>query len=179
MRRKFSVEPKQVRDLLALMGDDGDNGKSHASKLQSSLWSAYNRTVPGVLGIGPKTAASLVTEFKSIEELLANIDKIQNKKRRQLYELAFLLIVVSVPDDRFDRIEENVEVIRKALSLVELRYDVPLPLDFNQLQRKPIDRHQVRSSPIKSYCETMDSLVPTSVSQFSAAALVQVDHQKD
>jgi len=59
------ITPEQVIDVLALMGDSVDN-------------------VPGVPGIGPKTAASLVQEFGSIEGIFANLDKIKGKKRESL-----------------------------------------------------------------------------------------------
>ena len=55
------VRPEQVIDLLALMGDTADN-------------------VPGVPGVGPKTAASLLAEYGSIEGIYANIDRIKGKK---------------------------------------------------------------------------------------------------
>lgn len=55
------VRPDQVIDLLALMGDTADN-------------------VPGVPGVGPKTAASLLAEYGSIEGIYANLDKIKGKK---------------------------------------------------------------------------------------------------
>ena len=55
------VRPEQVIDLLALMGDSADN-------------------VPGVPGVGPKTAAALLAEYGSIDGIYANIDKIKGKK---------------------------------------------------------------------------------------------------
>ncbi|MFZ9916306.1 MAG: 5'-3' exonuclease H3TH domain-containing protein, partial [Phycisphaerales bacterium] len=55
------VRPEQVIDLLALMGDSADN-------------------VPGVPGVGPKTAASLLAEYGSIDGIYANIDRIKGKK---------------------------------------------------------------------------------------------------
>lgn len=59
------ITPAQVIDVLALMGDAVDN-------------------VPGVPGIGPKTASQLVQEFGSIEGIYANIDKIKGKKAENL-----------------------------------------------------------------------------------------------
>ncbi|TPW16772.1 MAG: DNA polymerase I, partial [bacterium] len=57
---KFGVPPSQVIDVLSLMGDTSDN-------------------VPGVPGIGEKTAAQLVREFGSLETILASIDRIPRK----------------------------------------------------------------------------------------------------
>ncbi|MEY5032235.1 MAG: hypothetical protein RL354_1266, partial [Planctomycetota bacterium] len=59
------VRPEQVIDLLALMGDSADN-------------------VPGVPGVGPKTAASLLAEYGSIEGIYANLDRIKGKKGESL-----------------------------------------------------------------------------------------------
>lgn len=59
--------PEQVIDILALMGDAVDN-------------------IPGVKGIGPKTAASLVNEFGSVEGIYENIDRVKGKTRDSLLE---------------------------------------------------------------------------------------------
>jgi len=56
------VTPEQVVDMLALMGDSSDN-------------------IPGVVGIGPKTAADLITTHGSIDGLLANLDGLTPKRR--------------------------------------------------------------------------------------------------
>jgi DNA polymerase-1 len=61
---KFGVPPSQVRDLLALMGDSSDN-------------------VPGVPGVGPKTAADLLTQFGTIDALYARIDEVAKAKLKQ------------------------------------------------------------------------------------------------
>ena len=65
VREKFSVEPEQVVDVLALMGDASDN-------------------VAGVRGIGPKTAAELILEFGNLENLLSRLSEIKQVKRQQL-----------------------------------------------------------------------------------------------
>lgn len=62
---KKGVKPSQVVDMLALMGDAVDN-------------------VPGVPGIGPKTAAALITEFGSLDALLAGLERVTGKKRESI-----------------------------------------------------------------------------------------------
>ena len=61
---RFGVPPEQVLDILGLAGDTSDN-------------------IPGVPGIGEKTASTLIKEFGDIENLLANIDKVKGKKRQE------------------------------------------------------------------------------------------------
>ncbi|NBX92875.1 MAG: DNA polymerase I [Proteobacteria bacterium] len=72
---KLGVRAEQVVDFLALMGDASDN-------------------IPGVNGIGEKTAAELISTFGSLENLYNNLDKIKQEKRRETLkkekEIAFL-----------------------------------------------------------------------------------------
>ncbi len=63
-REKFGVEPNQVRDLLALMGDSSDN-------------------VPGVPSVGQKTAAKLLSEHETLEGIYENLDTITRKALKQ------------------------------------------------------------------------------------------------
>lgn len=86
----YGVLPTQIIDLLSLTGDSSDN-------------------IPGVAGIGPKTASTLLKEFGSLDALLANTDKIQGKKQQTLIEnkdkallsrqLVSLHLDVNIPND--------------------------------------------------------------------------------
>ena len=68
IKQKFGIEqPKQVIDILGLMGDASDN-------------------IPGCPGIGEKTATKLIQEFGSIEELLNNTDKLKGALRKKVEE---------------------------------------------------------------------------------------------
>ncbi len=89
--RKRGVEPKQMLDVLALMGDASDN-------------------IPGVPGIGPKTATRLVVEHGSLENLLAHADAIKGKVGESLRE------------HRDDALRSQ--------ALVRLDADVPLEIDL-------------------------------------------------
>jgi len=64
VEEKFGVPPEKVVDLLALMGDQSDN-------------------IPGVPGIGEKTAIQLMQQFSSLEELLSQAEKVDKKKIRE------------------------------------------------------------------------------------------------
>jgi len=57
---KFGVEPNRVVEVMGLMGDAIDN-------------------IPGVPGVGEKTAVELIKEFGSIENLLKNLEKVKNR----------------------------------------------------------------------------------------------------
>jgi len=65
VEEKLGVKPENVKDLLALMGDSSDN-------------------IPGIPGIGPKTARSLVKEYGSVEEIYSSIDKIENPRLKEM-----------------------------------------------------------------------------------------------
>jgi DNA polymerase-1 len=100
VREKFGVGPDKVIDVQALCGDSVDN-------------------VPGVPGIGIKTAAELINTYGDLETLLARAPEIKQPKRRQsLIEFA--------------------EQARVSRALVELRSDVPVPCPLSDLVlRKP------------------------------------------
>jgi DNA polymerase I len=64
VKKKFGVPPEQLRDLLALAGDSSDN-------------------VPGVLGVGPKTAARLLNDFGTLEGVYEQIERVPQKKLKE------------------------------------------------------------------------------------------------
>lgn len=107
VHEKFAVQPNQVVDVLSLMGDSSDN-------------------VAGVKGIGPKTAAELINEFGTLENLFANLDSIKQKKRHQL-------------------LVEGEESAKLAKRLVSLREDVELGVDVDELKIHSFDPHKLIS----------------------------------
>ncbi|WP_430913146.1 DNA polymerase I [Methylobacterium sp. sgz302541] len=90
------LEPEQIGDALALIGDTSDN-------------------VPGVPGIGLKTAAALIKEYGSLEDLLERAGEIKQPKRRET-------LLASIDQARLSR---------RLVALVE---DVPLPVDLDALR---------------------------------------------
>ena len=105
VREKFGVGPDRVVDLLALAGDSTDN-------------------VPGVPGIGVKTAAQLIGEFGDLELVLMRAGEIRQPKRRQA-------LIDHAADARLSR------------ELVRLRDDVPVPEPLSALAVRPPDWNQV------------------------------------
>ena len=64
LRKEKGIEPGNVIDILALGGDSSDN-------------------IPGIPGIGYKTALNLIREWKSLENVISNVDKIKGKKKQE------------------------------------------------------------------------------------------------
>ena len=93
---KFGVYPDKVIDVQALAGDTSDN-------------------VPGVPGIGIKTAAQLINEYGSLENLLENTHQIKQNKRRET-------------------LESNAELARISKKLVSLYAEVPIPYKISDLK---------------------------------------------
>ena len=128
VQNKFGVEAGKVIDVQALAGDSTDN-------------------VPGVPGIGVKTAAELIKEYGNLENLLKNANKIkQNKRRETLIE------------------NKDKAIISK--KLVTLKKDVPVKNEIEEFKLKEIDKqklyhflremefNRLLSSAISTYGET-------------------------
>lgn len=94
----------QVIDLLALMGDSADN-------------------FPGCPGVGEKTAAKLITQFGSIDNMLAHTDEIKGKLR--------------------EKVEGAVDDIRMSRFLATIRTDVPIALDLEKMKMTSPDEEQL------------------------------------
>jgi DNA polymerase-1 len=97
----WGIEPGQVVDLQSLVGDSVDN-------------------VPGVPGIGVKTAARLLQEFGTLEKILASVDRIAGAKRQENLRGAGPIVALS-------------------RQLVRLSTEVPLEFDWENWRVKPID----------------------------------------
>ncbi|MBI4838791.1 MAG: DNA polymerase I, partial [Nitrospirae bacterium] len=98
---RFKVEPERLPEIMALTGDKADN-------------------IPGVPGIGEKTAVGLIKEFGTLDGLLQNYSKI---KRNELRELIF----------------KHMEDIKLSLTLAKIDSDVPVSLSMQELKLKEPD----------------------------------------
>ena len=98
--------PAQVIDLLALMGDSADN-------------------FPGCPGVGEKTAAKLINQFGSIDNMLQHTDEIKGKLR--------------------EKVENAVEDIKMSKFLATIRTDVPMKLDLDELKVEQPDETKLRA----------------------------------
>ncbi|WP_118858069.1 DNA polymerase I [Sphingomonas mesophila] len=103
---KFGVGPDKVGEVLALMGDSVDN-------------------VPGVPGVGPKTASQLIQQYGDVESVLANLDQITKPKLKQ-------------------NLAEHADNARLSRELVRLVCDAPLPQPIEELKLTGIPPEPLR-----------------------------------
>ena len=123
VKKRFGVEPGRVVEIMALMGDASDN-------------------IPGVLGIGEKTAVKLISEFGTLDGVLKNIPKIQG-----------------------DRLKENLQKYRdQALlskELAQIDSDVPLEVDTDALRLREPDAEKLaelyKELEFRSFLKAMPS----------------------
>jgi len=106
VEEKWGVPPQQVADLLALTGDKIDN-------------------IPGVPGVGEKTAAGLLKEYGTLENVLANAAGVKKPKLRE-------------------NLLASLDAVRRARQLISLFEELPLPVQLEDLERKPVDEPQAR-----------------------------------
>lgn len=95
VRAKTGVDPERIPDWLALVGDAADN-------------------IPGVPGIGPKTAAKLLAQFPSVGELVARVDEVESEKIRAA-------------------VREHAADLQRNLRMTTLHLDVPGVPDWEEL----------------------------------------------
>ncbi len=103
---RLGVPPERVTDYLALVGDSSDN-------------------VPGVKGIGGKTAVSLIEQYGSLETILAHVDEIQSKRPREA-------------------LQQYSEAARLSKRLVTIHRDLDIALDLDALRLTSPDAARLR-----------------------------------
>jgi DNA polymerase-1 len=133
IQQKFDVAPGQIVDYLALIGDTSDN-------------------VPGIVGVGPKTAANLLKQFGSIPSMMERTAEIKNDKIRE-------------------KVAEAGELLKKNIQLITLKTDIPeqpwLP-SSERLKRRTPDWKRISEiaadynlrSVVREIEETRNAIVP-------------------
>jgi DNA polymerase-1 len=101
VRAKTGVEPAQIVDWLGLMGDSVDN-------------------IPGVPGVGPKTAADLLNRFGSVAGIYARLAEVKSEKMREALRV-------------------SASAVQRNLRLVRLLNDLPCDFSPAELTEKPAD----------------------------------------
>ncbi|MBN2541503.1 DNA polymerase I [bacterium] len=102
---KFGVPPNKVIDFMALTGDSSDN-------------------IPGVQGVGPKTALKLFEQFNSLDEIYNNLDKVENENLR-------------------NKLAENKELAYLSKELVTIKTDVVLRMNVDDIKKKQADNDKL------------------------------------
>jgi len=100
VKNKMGVYPDRITDLLSLIGDSSDN-------------------IPGVRGVGPKTAVKLIEQFDSLDKLIDNIDQIKNDRIKNL-------------------IKENVDSLSLSKKLVAIKSDMDIVFSKEDFEFKSI-----------------------------------------
>lgn len=95
----FGVRPDQMLDLLAMMGDASDN-------------------IPGLEGFGPKTAASLLQQFGTLDEILKHPEKVKGEKKQQIL-----------------RTQSDVALLSRELATLNIKVPIPEETSFYQLKK--------------------------------------------
>jgi DNA polymerase-1 len=104
VREKYGVGPEHIADLKALVGDPSDN-------------------IPGVKGIGDKTAVKLINDFGSVEDIYQRLDEVEPPKLR-------------------DKLSENKDVAFQSKKLATIVTQMPVALDLDETRVTRFDRQQ-------------------------------------
>ncbi|MGQ9656535.1 MAG: DNA polymerase I [Fimbriimonadales bacterium] len=132
VQQKYGLTPAQIVDFKALSGDPSDN-------------------IPGVPGIGEKTAVKLLQQFGSVENLLAHLDQVENEKLRE-------------------SLRQHAEQIRQSRMLATILDNAPLPIDtIPRFQLTP-ERVQALHRVLEAYeFRSILKRLPALVEQFGSA----------
>src|SRR5579862_296340 len=106
VKELFGVHPEQMIDYLAMVGDASDN-------------------IPGLEGFGPKTAASLLSEFGTLHTLLSHPDKISGKKKETLIQ------------------GKEIALLSQKLATIDTQIDFPKKLEFFLLKEPDLGKIRV------------------------------------
>lgn len=138
---KYGVRPEHIADLKGLVGDPSDN-------------------IPGVPGIGNKTAVKLIQQFGSIEEIYAHIDEVTPPKLQ-------------------DKLRENEPMARQCKTLATIVTQTPVSLNLADCRVSQYDRHQVTELFRELEFANLRSRLPALETEETASELsyTQVQHK--
>ena len=139
---KFGVKPEQIVDYLALMGDSSDN-------------------IPGVPKVGPKTAAKWLEQYQTLENLVANADKITGKIGENL--------------------RASLGQLPIAKQLTTIKCDLDLPYDMDYLKRNTIDNDALKivlaELGFLSWLKTLDNHVESIIVEEEKPAIIESTYE--
>ncbi|MBI2882424.1 MAG: DNA polymerase I, partial [Candidatus Methylomirabilis oxyfera] len=138
--KRFGVPPGQVVEVMGLMGDSIDN-------------------IPGVRGIGEKTARSLIQQFGSIEELVVRLHEIKSAKVREI-------------------VSSGIEQARLSRELARIRIDLQVGLDLGQLTLQEPD-HAALQALFRELGFTALQRAFTPVASHSSLRMIVIDREEE
>ncbi len=106
IQEKYGLQPDQIRDFLGLMGDSADN-------------------IPGIKGVGEKTALKLLHQYGTVENLKEHMDEIKGKMG--------------------EKIRENIDLGIQSKKIATILRDVPVTLDLNQARYEGYDFEKLKA----------------------------------
>jgi DNA polymerase-1 len=143
---KYGVKPENIADLKALMGDPSDN-------------------IPGVRGVGEKTATKLIQQFGSIEQIYARIDEVTPPKLQAL-------------------MRENEAVARRSKELATIVREVPMTLNLDDCRVSHYDRtkaielfRELEFSSLLPRLDDLDEVTPEAVAHVPAKPALKKDYR--
>jgi DNA polymerase-1 len=138
---RYGVPPELVPDLIGLKGDTSDN-------------------IPGVPGVGDKTAAQLLQRFGTLEEVLANVDEISGAKRKQM-------------------LTEHADDARVSKKLATLHYDIQTGIDLPDVMGVEPDRSRLRDVArefeLRQVMQRLDEEFPDHIPVTAAEEEIEVE----
>lgn len=139
---KYGVNSDKIRDVLALIGDSSDN-------------------IPGVAGFGPKTAAELINQFGSFDNLLSNIENISSERKRNL-------------------LLSNLENAKLSWELIGLKDDIPIDLNLSLVKwEKPLHSQLLEFVKNYGFKSLENRISKVSSESFSQASLMPIIQSKN
>ena len=121
---KLGVYPEQVLDYKSIMGDSSDN-------------------IPGIKGVGAKTAANLLNEYKTLDDIYANLDSLKPRLKKLF--------------------EEGVEQASISKELVDIIKDVDIIIDLESCLVKDFDVSEVREKFVELEFKSLINKIPESI----------------
>lgn len=123
VKERFGVTPERIPEIMAIAGDTVDN-------------------IPGVKGIGEKTAREMLSKAGSLEELLNYPERIENERLRKM-------------------IKENIETIKVSLTLATINTEISLSIDINDLKAREPDWPQLLRLFTEFEFKSLIKLIPS------------------
>ncbi len=140
---RFGVKPDQIVDIMALMGDSVDN-------------------IPGVKGIGEKTAVALIQQFGDLENVLGRLGEVESMALRGAKKVA-------------ERLREGAEIARLSRELARVRCDVPIACALEDFRAPGPDVEALRALFTQLGFQTLVRQLSASTAPVTAAASVVRD----